>query len=84
MKTYEFTLLLSPDSEEGGFQVTCPALQGVVSEGDSEDEAIVQGTDAARAIVQSMLNDGQEVPENKFELEPQHNEKLIKVKFVVG
>ena len=35
----KFTVVLSPDPS-GGFTVSCPALPGCVSEGDSEEQAL--------------------------------------------
>ena len=35
---YSYTVLLDP-AEEGGYVVTCPALPGVVTQGESLEEA---------------------------------------------
>jgi hypothetical protein len=35
---YSFTVLFEP-AEEGGYVVTCPALPGLVTEGDTLEEA---------------------------------------------
>ena len=32
-----FTVVLTPDEEEGGFTVECPAIPGCISEGDTVD-----------------------------------------------
>lgn len=42
-----YTVILSPDPVEGGYTVTCPAMPGAVSEGDSRDQAL-------RAIAEAM------------------------------
>jgi predicted RNase H-like HicB family nuclease len=39
-KTMLFKVMLSPDLEDGGFNVSCPALPGCHSKGDTEEEAI--------------------------------------------
>ena len=36
--TYSLTMLFEP-AEEGGYVVTCPALPGLVTEGDTMEEA---------------------------------------------
>ena len=33
-------VLLRPDPEDGGFNVSCPAIPGCQSQGDTEEEAI--------------------------------------------
>lgn len=38
MTEYSYTVLFEP-AEEGGFVVTCPALPGLVTEGDTLEEA---------------------------------------------
>jgi predicted RNase H-like HicB family nuclease len=40
MKVYDFKVLLDPDEEVGGYVVTCPALPGCYTQGDTIDEAI--------------------------------------------
>lgn len=41
-----YTLLLIPDSEEGGYTVRVPALPGLTTEGDTLEEAIANARDA--------------------------------------
>ena len=40
MKVYDFKVLLEPDEEVGGYVVTCPALPGCYTVGDTIDEAL--------------------------------------------
>lgn len=40
MKIYDFKVLLEPDYDAGGFVITCPALPGSYTQGDTIDEAI--------------------------------------------
>ena len=40
MRVYDFKVLLEPDEEAGGYVVSCPALPGCYSQGDSVDEAL--------------------------------------------
>jgi antitoxin HicB len=41
MADYSYTVLFEP-AEEGGFVVTCPALPGLVTEGDTLEETRAQ------------------------------------------
>lgn len=58
---YRFTVLFEP-AEEGGYVVTCPALPGLVTEGDTLEEAREMARDAIRAYLESLRKDGQPVP----------------------
>src|SRR6266550_1013044 len=59
--TYTFTMLFEP-AEEGGFVVTCPALPGLVTEGDTLAEARRMARDAIRAYLESLRKDGEPIP----------------------
>jgi len=56
-KTYECRVLLVPE-EVGGFSAHALRLPGVVSQGDTVDEAIANITEAFRAAIQCYLEDG--------------------------
>ena len=60
----QYTVLFEP-AEEGGYVVTCPALPGLVTEGDSLAEARVMAADAIRAYLDSLRKDGQPIPADK-------------------
>lgn len=47
MREYRDTVLFEP-AEEGGFVVTCPGLPGLVTEGDTLEEARAMAEDAIR------------------------------------
>jgi len=49
-------------AEEGGYVVTCPALPGLVTEGDSLEEARRMAEDALRGYLESLLEDSQATP----------------------
>ena len=58
---YSYTVVLEP-SVEGGYTVTCPALPGVVTEGDSLEEARTMAADASRCYLESLQKDGLAIP----------------------
>ena len=49
-------VLLEP-AEEGGYVVTCPALPGVVTEGDTIEEAVERAKEAIEVYLESILKD---------------------------
>jgi antitoxin HicB len=58
---YSFTVFFEP-AAEGGYVVTCPALPGLVTEGDTLDEARNMARDAIRAYLESLRKDGEPIP----------------------
>ena len=58
---YRYTAFFEP-AEEGGFVVTCPALPGLVTEGDSLEDARAMAADAIRGYIESLLRDGLPLP----------------------
>jgi predicted RNase H-like HicB family nuclease len=53
---YRYMALFAP-SDEGGFVVTCPALPGLVTEGDTLEEARAMAEDAIRGCIESRQKD---------------------------
>lgn len=65
MKEYQYTIILHPDLEEGGYTVTVPALPGCVTQGETLEEAIVMAKDAIRLYVETLVADGEPVPKER-------------------
>ena len=63
-KEYSYTVLFEP-AEEGGYVVTCPALPGLVTEGDTLKEARAMARDAIRAYLESLRKDNLPIPSDK-------------------
>jgi predicted RNase H-like HicB family nuclease len=74
-KEYSFTVLFEP-AEEGGYVVTCPALPGLVTEGDTLEEAREMAKDAIRIYLESLQKDGQSIPPDKAIREEPVKEKV--------
>jgi len=58
-----YTLLLIPDTEEGGYTVRVPALPGCITEGDTLEEAIANAREAIAGWIESAEKHGEPVPE---------------------
>ena len=58
---YSFSVILEPQ-EEGGFTVLVPALPEVVTEGDTEQEALTNAEEAIRLIVSYRRDHGIAIP----------------------
>ena len=64
VEEYKFTVFFEP-AEEGGYVVTCPALRGLVTEGDTLEEARAMAHDAIRGYLASLKMDGLPLPNDK-------------------
>ena len=60
---YAYTVLLQPEPE-GGYTVTCPALPGLVTYGETLDEARAMAADAIRGYIECLQEDGEPIPES--------------------
>jgi antitoxin HicB len=58
---YSFSVILEPQ-EEGGFTVLVPALPEVVTEGNTEQEALANAEEAIRAILSYRRDNGIPIP----------------------
>jgi antitoxin HicB len=65
VQEYRYTIILHPDPDEGGYTVTVPALPGVVTQGETLEEAIAMARDAIRLHVAALRADGEPVPEER-------------------
>ena len=61
-----YTIILEP-AEEGGFVVHVPALPEVVTEGDTEQEALVMAREAIELVLASRRERGEPLPEETNE-----------------
>ena len=60
---HRYTVLFEP-AEEGGYVVTCPALPGLVTEGDTLEEAREMARDAILGYLESLKKDGLPIPDD--------------------
>jgi predicted RNase H-like HicB family nuclease len=58
---YQYTAVFEP-AQEGGYIVTVPALPGLVTEGDTLEEARAMVKDAIRGYLESLMKHGEEIP----------------------
>jgi len=56
-----FSVILDPQPE-GGFTVSVPALPEIVTEGDTEEEALAMAQDAIRLVLEDRAARGEEIP----------------------
>src|SRR2546425_98750 len=69
MSEHRYTMLFEP-AEEGGYVVTCPALPGLVTEGDTYEEAHERVVEAIEGYLESLQKDGLPLPPETLSLDP--------------
>lgn len=67
-QTYECRVLLCPE-EEGGFSAHALRLLGVVSQGETKEEALENIREAFRGTILTYRESGQSVPWGEFEID---------------
>lgn len=61
----KFTVILTPDLEDGGYVAECPAIPGCISEGDTVEAALVNIKEAIEGCLESLAANQQELPEEQ-------------------
>lgn len=67
-----YTILLTPDMEDGGYVVDVPALPGCHTQGETVEEATANAKDAIALWIKSAQKHGDPVPE-----ETEHPQAII-------
>lgn len=62
MPQVQYTVVLHPDPETGGYGVEVPALPGVVTQGATYEEALAVAADAVRVHLAGLRQDGEPIP----------------------
>jgi predicted RNase H-like HicB family nuclease len=58
----KFTVILTPDEEDGGYVAECPAIPGCVSEGETVEEALANIREAIEGCLESLAARGHPMP----------------------
>jgi antitoxin HicB len=58
-----YTFVFNPEPE-GGYTVTCPALPGLVTYGETLEAARQMARDAMEGLIEVMLEKGEAIPES--------------------
>ena len=61
-------VILTP-GEDGYWVAEVPSLPGCISQGATREEALANIRDAIRQYIASLIDDGEPVPEDRFEAE---------------
>lgn len=69
MIIHKYTVIFEP-AEEGGYTVIVPALPGLVTEGDTIEEAKTMAEDAIRCHLSSLQSRGLPIPKDLNDKKP--------------
>ncbi|MGB8279053.1 MAG: type II toxin-antitoxin system HicB family antitoxin [Methylovirgula sp.] len=64
-ENYSFSVILEPQ-QGGGFTVLVPALPEVVTEGESEEDALANAEEAIRAVLEYRRDHGLLIPSDTY------------------
>lgn len=67
MKVLDFKVILEPD-ETGGYIVTCPAIPGCYSQGDTIEQALKNIKEAIELCIEDMRANREKIPDTTKEL----------------
>ncbi len=63
-KEYNYTVLFEP-AEEGGYVVSVPAFGGVMTQGETLEEARAMAIEAITGYIEALQKDGLPIPSDK-------------------
>jgi antitoxin HicB len=58
-----YTVLLTPDPDEGGYAVRVPSLPGLHTQGDTYEEAMANAREAIIFHLECLEAEGEQIPE---------------------
>jgi len=58
-----YTIILEPDFDEGGYTVTVPALPGCITQGETVEQCIERAREAIEGYIETLIMDGMTIPE---------------------
>lgn len=61
----QYTVVVTPDVEEGGYTVRVPALPGCNTQGDTYEEAIANAREAIEGYLETLKELGRPIPEER-------------------
>ncbi len=80
VEEYTYTVVFEPDEDAGGYVATCPALPGLVTEGDTLDEARAMAADAIKGYLESLRREGlTPPPSEEHEAEPIREQVTVRL-----
>jgi antitoxin HicB len=65
MSRRQYTIILQPEPEEGGYPVLVPALPGCFTQGETVQKCMERAKEAIALHIEGLLADGEPIPEDE-------------------
>lgn len=75
-RRFTYAVRLTPDTDDGGFVVTCRDLPEAITQGDSVEEALAEAADALEEAIAGRIEDAQDIPAPSA---PKRGERIVSV-----
>lgn len=60
----KFTVILTPDEDDGGYVAECPAIHGCISQGESVEDALTNIKGAIEGCLESLAAHREPLPQD--------------------
>jgi predicted RNase H-like HicB family nuclease len=81
MKKHKYTVIFEP-AEEGGYIAHIPALNGIVTQGETLEEAEAMAIDLIEGYIETLQKKGLPIPEEPIKADPKRlNLKQIAIAY---
>lgn len=82
-KPIKYTVILEP-AGEGGYVVSCPALPGCISQGETLEGTLENIKEAILLVIEVLQEDGEQIPNETPEIVTEEIREILKAKAEEG
>jgi predicted RNase H-like HicB family nuclease len=82
-KPIKYTVILEP-ADEGGYVVSCPALPGCISQGETLEETLENIKEAILLVIEVLQEEGEQIPNETPEIVTEEIREILKARAEEG
>ena len=83
VKPIKYTVILEP-ADEGGFVVSCPALPGCISQGETLEETLENIKEAILLVIEVLQEEEEQIPNETPEIVTEEIREILKARAEEG
>jgi predicted RNase H-like HicB family nuclease len=83
VKPIKYTVILEP-ADEGGYVVSCPALPGCISQGDTLEETLENIKEAILLVIEVLQEEEEQIPNETPEIVTEEIREILKARAEEG
>ncbi len=83
VKPIKYTVILEP-TDEGGYVVSCPALPGCISQGETLEETLENIKEAILLVIEVLQEEGEPIPNETSEIVTEEIREILKARAEEG